>query len=262
MNRALIAAGATLAVMTAAPLALAQVKGELGEQGTFIISADRLMPLLSFDDESQDVLIPGGLPNGTNSETQTNTATNLSFLYGSPANPVEEFYTFPRIGFDYVIVPNVTIGGNLIAVFSLGGSQTQETDFANGTTQKTSTSNPTVTGFGVAPRAGYILPLNGMFSLWLRGGLSYFLGTVKTSNVNGNLNETETDSVNQLALDLEPQLVFTPFPHIGFTAGLDVDIPLTGGHGVEDDNNGTSASISGHSSIFYLGGVLGMLTHF
>ena len=127
MRRTLTAAGSMLAVLTMAPLAMAQSRTEFGQQGEFIISADRLVPLLSFEDVSQDVLVPGGLPNNVKSETTTQTATSFSVLYGSPAAPVEQFYSVPRIGFDYVVVPNVTIGGNLIAVFSLGGSSKQET---------------------------------------------------------------------------------------------------------------------------------------
>jgi len=259
MMRRLTATGATLAALTAAPLAMGQAKGDFGRQGEFIISADRLMPLFSYEDVSQADLIPGGLPANETSQTTTNTSSSLSLLYGTPANPVEQFYVYPRIGFDYVLLPNVTVGGNLIAVFSLGGSQTTETDYTNGMTDKVTTPNPSVTGFGVAPRGGYILPLTDMFSLWLRGGFSYFVGSSKTTNPD---NSTDTASVNQFALDLEPQFVFTPFPHIGFTAGLDVDIPIAGGHGVEHDANGTKGSVSGHSSIFYLGGVLGMLAHF
>ena len=259
MRRTLTAAGSMLAVLTMAPLAMAQSRTEFGQQGEFIISADRLVPLLSFEDVSQDVLVPGGLPNNVKSETTTQTATSFSVLYGSPAAPVEQFYSVPRIGFDYVVVPNVTIGGNLIAVFSLGGSSKQETDLTNGQTNTSSTNSPTATGFGVAPRAGYILPINNLISLWLRGGFSYFIGSSKQPDGN---NGTETTSINQFAIDLEPQVVFTPIPHVGFTAGLDVDIPLTGGHGIEDDNGGTSQSISGHSSVVYFGAVLGMLTHF
>jgi len=257
MKRTLTAALSTLAVLTAAPLAMAQ-KAEFGQQGQFILSADRLVPFFSFDDVSQAALQGGGNA-AIKSITNTHSSTSLSILYGGMANPDEQFFTAPRVGFDYVVIPNVTIGGSIVAVFSLGGSDKTETDFTNGQTQTNSTAHDTVTGFGLAPRAGYVLPITEMLSLWLRGGFSYYIASDKPPT---NNNTTESITINQLSLDLEPQLVLTAIPHVGFTAGLDVDIPLTGGISENLTQGGTSETISGHSSIFYLGVVLGMLAHF
>jgi hypothetical protein len=260
MKRTIIAVGASLAALTAAPAALAQGKGEFGQQGQFILSADRLVPLLSFDNVSQDALTGAGNP-AVKSITNTQSSTSLSILYGGMANPGEQFFTAPRVGFDYVLIPNVTIGGSIIALFSLGGSNKTETDLTNGQTQTTSTDNNSVTGFGFAPRGGYILPLSDMFALWLRGGLSYYIASNSQPNNNNN-SSGPTTAVNQLSLDLEPQLVLTAIPHVGFTAGLDADIPLTGGIKVSGTQGGVSQSISGHSGIFYFGAVLGMIAYF
>jgi hypothetical protein len=258
MKRTLTAAGATLAVLTIAPLAMAQ-RGAFGQQGEFIISADRLMPLFSFDDVSQADLEAGAGDPAIKSVTNTSTSPSLSLLYGGTANPNEVFYTAPRVGLDYVVVPNVTIGGSIVAVFSIGGSNKTETDNTNGQSSTTSVDHDSVSGFGIAPRAGYILPLTDIFALWLRGGLSFY---VASDSPPSNNNGTFSTTVNQLSLDLEPQLVFTGIPHVGFTAGLDADIPLTGGIKDSGTNNGVSTSVSGHSSIFFLGLELGMLAHF
>jgi hypothetical protein len=255
-----LTAGAILAVMTTAPLVLAQQrKDDFGQQGEFIISADRLVPFIGFDNATQDDLTQAGNA-GIKSATTTQQSSSLSILYGGMANPNEQFFTAPRVGFDYVIVPNVTIGGDLVAIFSLGGSDKSEVDLNNGTSTTTSTSHDSVTGFGIAPRAGYILALNDMFSLWLRGGLSYYIATDKAPSNNNNTSNSTT--INQFGLDLEPQFVLTPFNHVGFTAGLDVDIPLTGGISENATAGGVSQTVSGHSAIFFLGVELGMFVHF
>jgi hypothetical protein len=260
MKRALTA-GAILAVMTTAPLAFAQQrKGDFGQQGEFIISADRLVPFIAFDNATQDDLPTLAGNPGLKSATVTQQSTSLSILYGGLADPGERFFTAPRAGFDYVVVPNVTVGGDLVAIFSLGGSNKTEVDTTNGMSTTTSTPRDTITGFGIAPRAGYILALNDMFSLWLRGGLSYYIATDKTPSNNNNTSNSTT--INQFGLDLEPQFVLTPFNHVGFTAGLDVDIPLTGGISANDTTNGVSTTVSGHSAIFFLGVEVGMLVYF
>jgi hypothetical protein len=264
MKKALTAVSASLVALSLAPSAMAQPKGDFGQQGQFIISADRLFQLFSYDNVSQGDLVPGGLGNGVKSSTTTTNTSSLSILYGTTAQQQnaqhDYFFTVPRVGFDYVVVPNVTIGGDLVALFSLGGSTKHEIDFNDGTNMTVSQDNPGVVGFGIAPRGGYVLNLNDMLSIWLRGGLSFYTASVKFTSNNGNTHTT--DNTNQLALDLEPQIVFHPVPHVGFTGGIYADIPLTGGHSEDINQNGTSTSVSSGSSIFYLGLDLGMLVYF
>jgi hypothetical protein len=262
MKRTLVAAGTTLGLLLVAPAAFAQARGgnAFGQEGQFIISADRLFQFFGFDNRSQAAL--GGNGGGGATTTVTDNETFFSFFYGSPPHSsggvIDPFFTVPRVGFDYVIIPNLTIGGNLVAVFSAGGSSKTEISFNNGTTNTTSTSNPSVIGFGIAPRVGYILPLTDMFSLWPRGGLSYYIASSSQSQGGNSTSET----INQLALDLEPTFVVTPLPHVGFTASLDVDIPLTGGISDNVTGGGVSSTTSGHSAVFYLGLDLGMLVYF
>jgi hypothetical protein len=254
---ALATVGATCALMTTS-LAHAQQRSDFGQQGQFIISADRLVPFLGFSHASEDNQTTGGETKNTSTATQS----SLSFFYGSTLNTNDIFYTVPRLGFDYTIIPHFTLGGDVVLFFTLGSSTGGETDFSNGTSQTGSTPAPKNTVFGIAPRAGYILGLNNLFSLWLRGGLSFYTLSNKTSGNNTNANVTTTDSVHQFSLDLDPQLVITPIPHLGFTAGLTADIPFAGGHSEETDSGGTSTTFSAGSSIFYFGLTLGMLGYF
>jgi hypothetical protein len=266
--RAGIALGSGASILLGASLASAQQRpGDFGQQGQFIIGGNRLFQLFAFDDVSQGSLV--GVGGDVTSITDSSTSTTISLLYGSNGNATsngstgDPFFTVPRVGFDYVLVPNVTVGADMILVFTLGGHSTVETDTSDGKSNSVTTPNPGVTGFGIAPRGGYILPLTDMFSLWLRGGFSYYTATSKVSNTNAaGVTTTDSTNVDQFALDLEPQIVFTPIPHVGFTAGVTADIPLTGGISGTATTGGNSATASAHSSIFYMGIDLGMLVHF
>jgi hypothetical protein len=258
MKRRLTAVGATVGAvlgLLTTSLAHAQQRPEFGEQGEFILSADRLVPFFAFSHESAD----GPTGPGVSKSITTASQSSLSFFYGYTADGNDLFYTVPRVGFDYTIVPNVTLGGDLVLFFTLGGSTGTETDATNGTSMTTTATAPRTTLFGIAPRAGYILGLNNKFSLWLRGGLSVYTLSQKQSN---NNDVTVTNSEHQFSLDLDPQLVYTPIYHVGFTAGLTADIPFAGGHSTETDTGGTSTTFSASSSVFYLGVTVGMLAYF
>jgi hypothetical protein len=273
MKRTLTAVGASIALLTVAPSALAQAKSDFGQQGQFIIGADRLLSFFGYSHYSYD------LPTGANISKNniSSDSTSLSFFYGATpqsgglggngatgiANVSTNLaYTVPRIGLDYVLVPNVTIGGDLVLYFTLGGNTSNEVDTNGGGSMTNSQGNPGVTLFGIAPRGGYILPLNDMFSLWLRGGFSYYTWTAKQTVSNGGNSTTYTSSQNQPAIDLEPQVVFHIIPHVGFTAGLTLDIPFAGGWSQSTQNNGNTTTTSNGASILYFGLNLGMLAYF
>jgi hypothetical protein len=267
MKRTLTAVLASTAVLTAAPAAMAQAKSDFGQQGQFIIGADRLLSFFGYSHYSYDLPAVGNETKNNVSSSQT----SLSFFYGTtPGATIANggigtystnlAYTVPRLGFDYVIVPNVTIGGDLVLYFTLGGNNSSEQDYnGNGpcgaSTCTQSSDSAGVTLFGIAPRGGYILGLNDMFSLWLRGGFSFYTWTAKQGNTSA--------SENQPAIDLEPQIVFHIIPHVGFTAGLTLDIPFAGGYSVSTPTgNGTNTTQSGGSSILYFGLNMGMLAYF
>jgi hypothetical protein len=266
MKRTVTSVGATLGILCALLLttsrAHAQQQYEFGQRGEFIISADRLVPFLAFSHESATEQTGPGQTKVVTTQSQS----SLSLLYSFTADANDLFYTVPRVGFDYVVVPNLTIGGDLVLFFTLGGSTGGETDFTNGTSTTTSVTAPKNTLFGIAPRVGYIFALNNTFSFWLRGGLSFYTLSQKTTenaNANGNgVDVTTTNSVHQFSLDLDPQFVITPIPHLGFTAGITADLPFAGGHSSETDTGSTSQTFSASASVLYLGVTLGMIGYF
>jgi hypothetical protein len=272
MNRMMLTfttAAAMTAVLSTTGVAGAQTKTELGDRGQFILGADRLVPLVSWSRISQDDF--GGMSSTASSQT------GLSFFWGFTA-PVEGgngapaqlpngaaaqaqrlFFTVPRVGFDYVVVPHVTVGGN-VAVYFTAGSNVSTTFNVNGNT--VSGGNGGLLLFGIEPRGGYLLHLSDMWTLWLRGGLSFYTGTLNTGQrANGSYSHFNAD---EFAIDLEPQIVFTPVQHFGLTAAVDGDIPFVGRHSETDYNGGGAATgeQSAPSTVMYFGLTLGMIGYF
>jgi hypothetical protein len=251
-----VAAGATFTASTGH----AQLRDPLGERGQFIVSADRLVPLFSWSRVAQDNF-PGAVPAGASNAFSTQTQTSFSLFWGSgftPQQPGDLFFAVPRVGFDYVVIPRLTIGTDLAFFFTVGSSTSTETDLQNGGTVNTSGGNGNTYVFGVAPRVGYLFRINDVLTFWPRGGLSFYSATTVSApdNAGGNRH----DNVNQLALDLEPQLVITPVSHFGFTVAIDGDIPLYGRHAQTNfAGNGTSTSVGANSSVAFFGVTLGML---
>ena len=247
MIRRLTAISALAAAVLSAPSAHAQ-KQEFGDKGEFIISAERLVPFFSFSQTWMGNL--GPLPAGETGLTNTSTQTAFSFFWGQTP-PEETFFTVPRLGVDYAFAQNFTLGGDLVLFFTVGGSNATQVTTPNAPTQTISRDTASTTVFGVAPRAGYVLRFSNLVSLWLRGGLSFYTSTSKLANNN--------TGENQFALDILPEFVFTPIPHVGFTAGLSADIPLIGQHWAPV---GADANANASSAALYIGATLGMLAHF
>jgi hypothetical protein len=266
MTRSLIAIAVAASTALTGSTALAQTQQEFGDKGEFIIGGDRLMPLLAYSHFSRSIPPPGG----TTDASQSGDNTTLGLFYGSTLDinnngdvgtdfPSSAFFAVPRVGLDYVIAPNITIGGEVVVFFTLGGGRSTQTDFANGTSMTSQQESQSLTVFGLAPRAGYIMKLTAAFSLWLRGGLSFYNGTLSTAGAGG---ATQNDSQHQFALDLEPQLVYTPIPHVGFTAGIDCDLApsFLGGYSHQDVQVNTTTN--GSADVVYLATSLGMVAYF
>lgn len=211
----------------------AQADPQLGAQGQLIFSADRLSPLLSYSRLTED-------DNKGNKITTSTTSLSL-FWSGSP----QDLYDIPRLGLDYAIAPSVTIGGNFFATIPMS-SRESVTD----NNQTVSQDGDKVSGIGVAARAGYVVPLGGSIALWARGGLEY--ARVGTTSPRGNNDERYT-SLSQFALNLEPQLVLSPGPHVGIMIGPVADIPLTGTFHTERTENGQTTSENFDASQLHLG---------
>ena len=246
MRRSALVVGLALGILTAAGSAsAADETGGLATQGQFIFSADRLFSVFSY----QDTKIDGAM----NTSTSTS-STQIGLFSGvNNGNGASNFFAVPRLGFDYTITPNITVGGSIF-VFANLGSSTTETNGSN------SMSNPAgkLTYWGLAPRAGYIFPITDSFSFWGRLGFSFIDGSVSTTTTMGNTTTTTTNGLSQWAIDVEPMFVFSPVNHFGFVFGPTVDIPLTG----SASNNNGNATVSFTSAQVYVGVQAGLLGYF
>jgi hypothetical protein len=155
---------------------------------------------------------------------------------GAPGNP--NFYSAPRVGFDYVLIPHLTLGGELFVWFTPGQNISNNT---NGTT----VTNPAPTGneFGIAPRVGYIFDMSSVLSIWLRGGISYYLANFSSNASNGCSANASLDS---FGIDLDPQLVISPTQHFAFTAGPALDWGFLGGWSYNANSCQNQPTVSGN----------------
>ena len=199
------------AVATLASSANAQEEGPrgLGQQGNFFISAERLF---GFTGNKQSIEL-----NGNESDV---TFTTFGLLWNAPASPMN----LPRVGLDYMVVDNVSVGGNLGYV-----STSIDTD---------GPGDDDATGFLFAPRAGYLLGIGESVGIWARGGFTYY-----------SLQDPDT---SQFALNAELQFAIAPTPGLAITVGPLIDFGLTGSRDVgseeadfTDRNYGVVAGLSG-----------------
>jgi hypothetical protein len=259
--------GAAMGVLLTAPVTRAQTQGQgFGQKGEFVFSADRLLPLLSFTQNK--VSYDNGNPNVDISSTGgsisllwgNNSIFGVSGAPGLTGGGNSTFYTTPRVGFDYVLIPNLTIGGDLFVFFTTGGSTTTTT----GNIAR-SVDDPSGNAFGITPRVGYVLGMSQLLSIWLRGGFSYYHAGASQPD-NNCPNQDDTGSLNVFGIDIDPQLVISPAPHFAFTAGPALDFGFAGsasstvpsGPGGNGCNSKTTTS-GGYSThnIGLTGGLLG-----
>jgi hypothetical protein len=142
-----------VAALCAAPLsARAQ---DLGKQGDLSVAAERLSGL-STGTISVD---PDG-PVGEADLDYLSFRLLTSDAVGSgPVATLVPVFSFPRIGIDYFLAEQISLGGSLGLV-----STSSDDDGGN---------SDNATAFLLALRVGYWLPLNDTFSLWPRGGLTF-----------------------------------------------------------------------------------------
>jgi len=243
MRRTILAVSMAAAALLAASPARAQAKSELGEKGQFILSADRLLSLFSYQSFKTS-------PDDNNSSTES--TTGFSLLTSNSSH--RTVFDAPRAALDYTIINRLTIGGSVFVAFDVSHDVTTKT---NGTSVSTDQAKGTFWGF--APRVGYILPISNSVAFWPRGGLSYIRGT-STNPSNNNADSSVT--LEQLALDLEPIFVISPVPHFGITIGPVIDIPITGNYKSENTINNVTRNTSIDAAQFYIGASAGLLGYF
>lgn len=199
----------------------------------FIVSADRLLPLISYQ----------ATETTQNGVSDTQSRLSIALMNNAPFEAYATFYNLPRLAFDWVPVQNLTLGG---AAWLYADLQ------ANNTSGSTSTDLAKLTYWGIAPRFGYIIPIGDKLSFWPRAGIEYN----NVSSSDGSL------SVTQLAVDLEAMLVISPWDHFGFTVGPTADIPIYGKQTLTAAAGGGGGSTSVNSSMLQVGLSAGMLGHF
>jgi hypothetical protein len=239
--------GAVVGVVALAGSARAEEgvgNSRFGSRG-FIVSADRLIPLTSYESVKT-----------TQSDGSSETKTNLSLglLSNAPYTAFGTFYNLPRLAFDWVPVRGLTLGG---AVF--GYTQLKATD-SRSPSNGAPTDQPKVTYWGIAPRVGYVVPLGHVVSLWPRAGVEYH--NVSSSSVSGAV----SPSVTQFSIEAEAMFVISPWNHFGFTVGPTVDVPVggtsTSASGTGTGTTGMATATSFDSAMFQIGASAGMLGHF
>ncbi len=220
-------------------------------QDSIIVSADRLMGLFSYASVTTSQTI-------ANVTTETTTSgPGLSVLLGGN-RPRDLVHNIPRVSVDYALSMHLTLGGSVPLAFGLGGKE--ETKAANVTR---SVDAPTTTIVGLAPRVGYILNVSDTFAIWPRAGFAYYSASEKaTVRDNNNAEGTRTVTTSFVSIDLDPQLVITPFPHFGITLGPVINVPIGGKIESETQFGSVKQSVEIDSKAFHFGIMAGMLGYF
>lgn len=232
----LAAAMATVSGASAAGAASGDMNG-MAEKGHLYVSADRVFGV-SWSQLSVEQSRTVGNTTITTSDKYGATTVGLLWSNTSLGNGVPVVYLMPRVGVDFTVINNLTIGGNLGYTHSSGSR-----DNNNGNVT-TTIDQGTQSGFLLAPRVGYVLGLGPSIGLWLRGGVTYYnVGASSAPRNNGT--DIDTVTLSGLALNLDPQFVITPVEHFFFTAGLAVDIPMTGSY----ENKNVNGSVTTTESI-------------
>ncbi len=124
-------------------------------------------------------------------------STQWGILWGAPTS----VYQVPRMAIDYVAFDQVTFGGAVgiaHSSYDAGGSSTN---------------------LLIAPRAGYIFGGRGVLSLWARAGFTFFSTSAGTGG---------GGSVWGTAFNIEPEIIISPYKHLGIYLGAVVDLGMFG----------------------------------
>jgi hypothetical protein len=172
-----------------------------GDAGHVAISAERLF----------------GYVHASRTQTMAGVETTASQDYFTLlTNPVGAVsgYGWPRIGIDAFVTQGLSVGGAL-GFFYLSDQDEDST-----------------TGFLLAPRIGYALPVGPRVSIWPRAGVTYW-------HISSNPSGTDTEaSASAVAVTVEVPVTILLAPRVAFMIGPTVDVGVGGS---------TSASLGGAS---------------
>lgn len=197
MRHILLFTGVAVLVGLASPSARAQ---SLGNEGDLSIAAERLSGL-SLGSIGVD-------PEGPVDEFETSyTSFRLLTSESTASGPVSAVPVFssPRIGIDYFLADQLSLGGSL-GLVTTSWDNDGDNDFST-------------TTFLLAVRVGYWIPLNPTFAFWPRGGL-----TLLTLSQSDDDDDVES-SMTLPALSLEAPFMIALGPaFLQLAATLDVAI--------------------------------------
>lgn len=174
-------------------------------KGTLIIAAERVF---GFSSSSSKI-----------GDGPTTRQTQYGFLWSNP----QSVYQVARMGIDYMMIDNVTVGGSLGIAHSSSKSEKGDT---------TSSTN-----LLVAPRVGYLFGGTGVLSFWARVGPSFW-------RVAG----TGDNSAWGLAVNVEPSIIISPYSHLGIYLGGAIDLGVAGKVSVGDKSEKSSLTNFGINS--------------
>lgn len=174
-------------------------------KGTLIISAERVFGFSST-----------GTKVGDAPETRQ---TQYGFLWSNP----QSVYQTARMGIDYLLIDNVTVGGAL-------GIAHSKTDLPSGDTDST-------TNLLFAPRVGYLFGGTGVLSFWARVGPSFWR-TAGSGDV----------SAWGFAVNVEPAIIISPYSHLGIYLGGAIDLGLAGKVSIGDRSENATMTNYGVNS--------------
>jgi hypothetical protein len=200
-----VAAALALAFMfVAVPARAEKPPAAFGASGQLIVSADRMFGLSFATVKTVD---------GTTSTTDTVSSTDVSAFWVPGATTP---YELPRVSFDYVAALGITVGGS-VGFFSQSSKQTSQ-----GAGISSRGDGPSASGFQLAPRIGYVLPLSGVVAFWPRAGVTYY--RLASESANGLLKTT----MNGLGVNVESTFAFSIIPGFAVIAGPVLDLPISG----------------------------------
>jgi hypothetical protein len=212
-------------------------EGAFGSRGQFIVGIERAMGYSSWRYTVS--------ANGRESKVES---SNFNLLFANNGTAAGPSPAGARFAFDFVPIDSLTVGGT-IGYYTTSGSTTIPN--AAGTTS-TQTDLADFSGYLIAPRVGYAFHVSDLITLWPRAAFQYWSWTEQTKGVAAI--ETHLYGTDVV---LDGLLVVTPVPHLGFTVGPFLEVPLGGGASISAAN--ITQTTTPDVSLFVVGVGVGML---